>query len=357
MTKVHNFSAGPAILPKSAIEESIEGLRNFKNTGLSVVEISHRSPEWEEVMDDSVRLVKELLNFPDGYSVLFLQGGASTQFLMVPYNLLPTGKKAAYINTGSWSKKAIKEAKLFGEVDVVVSSEDKNFSYIPKDFNIPNDIEYFHFTANNTIFGTQFTKFPDADCPIITDMSSEMFSRPFDPGKMSLIYAGAQKNMGPAGATLVIVKDEILGKSGRTLPSMMDYNVHISKGSMFNTPPVFSIYLSYLTMKWIKAEGGLAEMERRNKEKAEILYKEIDENPLFEGTAAKEDRSLMNITFVATKPELEGKFLEKAKSANIYGIKGHRSVGGFRASCYNALAKESVEALVDVMQDFAKKNS
>lgn len=358
MTKVHNFSAGPSILPDSAIQESIKGLQNFKGTHLPVVSVSHRSPEWEEVMNDAVHLVKKLLNVPEGYEVLFLQGGASTQFMQVAFNFISEEQPGAYLNTGTWSKKAIKEAKLFGKVNVVASSEDKNFNYIPKDYSTPSHKNaYFHITTNNTIFGTQIKSIPNADCPIIADMSSDIFSRPIDVSKFSLIYAGAQKNMGPAGVTLVIAKKEFIAKRSRSVPSMMNYELMASKGSMFNTPPVFPIYLSYLTLKWVEEQGGLAAIEKRNQEKADLIYDEIDRNPLFEGTAAKEDRSHMNATFVAKNEAHHDAFMAMTKAKNLSGLKGHRSVGGFRASIYNALPLESVQALVSAMQEFSKENA
>jgi phosphoserine aminotransferase len=357
MTQVHNFSAGPAILPKEAIEEAMEGLRNFKGTGLSVVEISHRSPQWEETMADAEALIRELLGVSNDYAVLFLQGGASMQFSQIPFNLLPEGGTAAYLKTGTWASNAIKEAKYFGNVNVVASSEDKNFSYIPKGYSIPSDAAYFHITTNNTIFGTQMHQIPDSPIPLVADMSSDIFSRPVDVNKYALIYAGAQKNMGPAGVTLVIVKKDMVGKSGRKIPTMLDYKTHIDKESMFNTPPVFAIYLSYLTLKWVKKLGGVTAMQKRNEEKARTLYAEVDRNPLFTGTTAVEDRSIMNPTFVMTKPEMEDEFLRVAEEAGISGIQGHRSVGGFRTSLYNALPIESVNHLVGVMQEFAKKHA
>ncbi|MGB0432310.1 MAG: 3-phosphoserine/phosphohydroxythreonine transaminase [Bacteroidia bacterium] len=355
MSKVHNFSAGPAILPQEAIDQSIEALKNFEGTGLPLISVSHRSKEFVAVMDEAVANAKSLLGIPDGYSVLFLQGGASTQFYMVALNLLAEGKTAAYINTGAWAGKAIKEAKLVGNVNVLASSEDQNFSYIPKGYNVPADSAYFHITTNNTIFGTEIHEDYDVECPLVADMSSDIFSRPVDISKYDLIYAGAQKNIGPAGATLVIVKDEILGKAGRTLPTMMNYETHIKKESMFNTPPVFPIFVINETFKWLKSIGGVGEMYKLNKAKADLLYNEIDSNPMFKGTAAVEDRSLMNATFVLENESLQNDFLEYCKNANISGIKGHRSVGGFRASMYNAMDISSVQALVDVMKEFASK--
>ena len=356
-TKIHNFSAGPCILPQSVIQKAAEAVLNFKNTGLSILEVSHRSKEFVEVMDDAVAIVKELLNVPDGYEVLFLQGGASLQFTMCVQNLLPVNGKAAYINTGTWATNAIKEAKLFGDVDVIASSEDKNFSYIPKNIQIPSDASYLHFTSNNTIFGTQFKEFPKTDIPVIADMSSDIMSKVIQVADFDLIYAGAQKNIGPAGATVVIVKKDALGKNSRVIPTMLKYQTHIDGESMFNTPPCFSVYVCLLTMQWLKELGGVPVMEKMNQEKADLLYAEIDRNPLFEGTSAREDRSTMNPTFVLKNKEFDNAFLKLAESKGISGIKGHRSVGGFRASMYNALPLESVQALVDVMQEFEKTNA
>jgi phosphoserine aminotransferase len=357
MNRIYNFSAGPAILPQEAIEEAIEGMRNFKGTGLSVVEISHRSPQWEETMADATSLVRSLLNINDDYAVLFLQGGASLQFSMIPQNLLPVDGHAAYIKTGTWASNAIKEAKFWGNAEVVASSEDRNYSYIPKDYVIPSDAAYFHITTNNTIFGTQIHQIPDVKVPLVADMSSDIFSRSIDINKYDLIYAGAQKNMGPAGTTLVIVKKDILGKSGRKIPTMLDYRTHVEKGSMYNTPPVFAIYLSYLTMKWIEKSGGVDAMHKQDLEKAAVLYKEIDENPLFEGTTALEDRSYMNICFVMTRPEMEKDFLKLAEAEGCSGIQGHRSVGGFRVSLYNAQPKSNAEHFASIMKEFALKHA
>ena len=354
---IHNFSAGPCILPKSVMEKAAESIINYNNSGLSIIEMSHRSKDFLEVMEKAVSLVKELMNIPDNYDVIFLQGGASSQFHMTALNLLPLSGKGAYINTGTWAKKAIKEAKLLGEIDVVASSEDKNFSYIPKGFDIPTDASYLHYTTNNTIFGTQFKEIPKTNVPVIADMSSDILSKTIDVSKFDLIYAGVQKNIGPAGATLVIVKKGILGKTGRTLNSMMDYQIHIDKESMFNTPPCFSIYVSMLTMEWLKDLGGVKAIEKQNIKKAELLYSEIDRNSLFEGAANVEDRSLMNPTFKLKNNALSEQFLKKSIEAGISGIKGHRSVGGFRASMYNALPLKSVEVLVEVMKDFEKFNS
>ena len=354
--KKHNFSAGPCILPKEVIQKASEALLNFNELNLSLVEISHRSKEFVAVMSKAQSLVRELLNLPKNYSVLFLQGGASTQFLMTAMNLLKTNGKAAYINTGTWSKKAIKEAKMFGDINVISSSEDKNFSYIPKDFSCPKDIEYLHFTSNNTIFGTQFHEFPKVpeDTLLVCDMSSDIFSRNIDASKFDLIYAGAQKNMGPAGTTLVIIKNEILNKTGRKIPTMLDYTSHIEKESMFNTPPVFAIYVSMLTLEWLKNNGGIEWIEKINNKKAKLLYEEIDRNPLFKGIAAVEDRSTMNVTFVLTDQNKQEEFDKLWNEAGINGLKGHRSVGGYRASIYNALPIESVQVLVNTMQKLQK---
>ncbi len=352
--KKHNFYAGPSILPQFTIEKTAEAVKDFAGTGLSVMEISHRSKEFVAVMDEAQALVKELLNVPDGYSVLFLQGGASTQFLMAPYNLM--NKKAAYLNTGAWSKKAIKEAKFLGEVVVVASSEDANFNYIPKNFEVPADVSYLHYTSNNTIFGTRVNT-PKVDVPLVADMSSDIFSCPVDISKYDLIYAGAQKNLGPSGATLVIIKNEALGKVERPIPTMLNYQTHIDSGSMFNTPSTLPVYASLQTLRWLKELGGVEAIERINADKAAILYNEIDRNKLFECTVPHiADRSLMNVTFVMTLEyaSLEAEFLSFATSKGMVGIKGHRSVGGFRASIYNAMPKESVQALVDCMQEFEK---
>jgi phosphoserine aminotransferase len=354
--KKHNFSAGPCILPQEVLQQASEAVTNFNNLNLSLIEISHRSKDFVAVMDNAQALVKELLNLPEGYSVLFLQGGASTQFLMSAMNLLKTDGKAAYINTGTWSNKAIQEAEKLGDINVVASSKDKNFSYIPKEYSLDADLDYLHFTSNNTIFGTQFQEFPEVsgDTLLVCDMSSDIFSRKFDASKFDLIYAGAQKNMGPAGATLVIVKDEILNKTGREIPTMLDYTTHIKKESMFNTPPVFPIYVSMLTLEWLKKNGGVEWIEKINNAKAELLYAEIDRNPLFKGVAAKEDRSKMNVTFVLTDDTKQEAFDKLWNEAGINGLKGHRSVGGYRASIYNALPLESVQVLVDVMKELEK---
>ena len=350
--KKHNFYAGPSILPQYTIENTAKAIHNFADTGLSIMEISHRSKQFIAVMDETVALFKELLNIPEGYSVLFVGGGASSQFAMIPYNIL--NKKAAYLNTGSWAKKAIKEAKLFGEVDVVASSEDKNFTYIPKGYTIPSDADYFHITTNNTIYGTEIREDFDIDIPLIADMSSDIFSRVLDVSKYAIIYGGAQKNLAPAGVTFVIIKNDILGKVERSIPTMLNYQTHIDKGSMFNTPPCLPIYAALQTLNWLKNNGGVEAMEKINLEKAGMLYNEIDRNKLFKGTVEKEDRSIMNICFIMNEEykHLETDFFEFASSKGMIGIKGHRSVGGFRASTYNAMPKESIQALIDVMKEF-----
>ncbi|HEX7366421.1 MAG TPA: 3-phosphoserine/phosphohydroxythreonine transaminase [Pelobium sp.] len=352
----HNFGAGPCILPQEVFKQASQGVLNFNDTGLSILEISHRATEFVAVMDEAISLVKELLNVPDGYSVVFLQGGASMQFAMTAFNLLPEGKKAAFLETGVWAKKAFAEAKIIGDAEVVASSKDKNYSYIPKDYSIPADSAYFHCTSNNTIYGTQLHQFPKTNVGIVSDMSSDIFSRVINVADFDLIYAGAQKNIGPAGATVVIVKNEILGKSGRNIPSMLDYQKQIDADSMYNTPPVFSVYVSMLNLRWLKAKGGVAAIEQENIAKAKALYTEIDRNPLFKGTAAVEDRSNMSVCFVMENAELEKPFLKYAEEKGCVGIKGHRSVGGFRASLYNALPISSVHVLVEAMQEFADKN-
>ncbi|GGE20749.1 3-phosphoserine/phosphohydroxythreonine transaminase [Sphingobacterium cellulitidis] len=348
----HNFGAGPCILPKEVFEEASKAVIDFNGTGLSILEISHRSKEFEAVIIETEKLVRELLNVPAGYSILFLQGGASQQFAMVPMNLLPENGTASYLDTGVWATKAAKEAKKVGQVEIVASSSDQNYSYIPKGYSIPADSSYFHYTSNNTIYGTEVFDKPNTSVPTVVDMSSDILSRTIDVSEFDLIYAGAQKNMGPAGVTLVIVKDEILGKSGRTLPTIFDYEAHAKAGSMYNTPPVFSIYVSMLNLRWLKDKGGISVIEQENIIKARTLYDEIDRNPFFKGTAALDDRSRMNVTFVMDSPELEAEFLALAKERNLIGIKGHRSVGGFRASIYNALSISSINALVDTMREF-----
>ena len=351
--KKHNFCAGPSILPREVIEQTAQAILDFNGSGLSILEISHRSKDFQAVIDEAVALFKEILNIPEGYSVLFLGGGASMQFCMVPYNFLE--KKAAYLNTGVWAKKALKEAKGFGEAVEVASSADATFNYIPKGYTIPEDADYFHVTSNNTIYGTEIREDLDSPVPMIADMSSDIFSRPVDVSKYICIYGGAQKNLAPAGATFVIVKDEALNKVSRYIPTMLNYQTHIEGGSMFNTPPVLPIYSAMLTLRWIKANGGVEEMQRRAKERAELLYGEIDRNKMFRATVADpEDRSYMNICFVMSDEykELEADFMKFATERGMVGIKGHRSVGGFRASCYNAMPLESVQALVDCMKEF-----
>lgn len=353
---VHNYSAGPCVLPQEVFDKAAESIRDYNGTGLSIIEMSHRSKDFVEVMERAQALVKELLNVPDGYTVLFLQGGASLGFYMSSINFMKNeGGVGAYVDTGSWSSKAIKEAKLLGDVRVLASSKDQNYNYIPKGYEVPTDVDYVHLTSNNTIFGTQIKSFPESEAPLLCDMSSDIFSKPVDVSKFDLIYAGAQKNMGPAGTTVYIVKDEALGKTGRAIPSMLDLQVHASKDSMFNTPPVFAVYGSMLTMEWMKKEGGVEEMEKRNEAKAQLLYSEIDRNALFEGTTKAEDRSNMNPTFVLKDEEAHAaRFDQMWKDANINGLKGHRSVGGYRASMYNALGIDSVRVLVEVMKELER---
>ena len=355
MIKVHNFSAGPGILPAEVLKQAAAACINFDNLNLSLLEISHRSKNFDKVMEDARAIVKELLGLNDNYKVLFLGGGASLQFAMAPYNLLRTDGTAGYVNTGAWASKAIKEAKMIGNTKVIASSEDKKFTYIPKGYDIPTDLDYLHLTSNNTIFGTQYKQFPKSPVPLVCDMSSDMFSRKVNGNDFALIYAGAQKNMGPAGVTMVAVDETKLGKTGRKMLSMLDYQVHIKSDSMYNTPPVFPVYVSLLTLQWLKKNGGVEWIEKVNQKKADTLYNEIDRNSLFKGTTAKEDRSNMNVTFVMHKPELEVEFNKLAKEANLSGLPGHRDVGGFRASLYNALPLESVNALVEVMQACEKK--
>lgn len=350
--KKHNYSAGPCILPQEVFEKSAQAILNFNNLDLSILEISHRSKDFVAVMEEARALVLELLGLEGkGYQALFLHGGASLEFLMVPYNLMKENGKAAYLDTGTWASGAIKEAKHFGETVVLASSKTENYNHIPKDYTVPTDASYFHCTSNNTIFGTQMKSFPNVSVPLVCDMSSDIFSRSLDFSKFDLIYAGAQKNMGPAGTTLVVVKEEILGKTGRTIPSMLDYQQHIAKESMYNTPPVFPIYASLLTLQWLKNLGGIAAIEKINEAKASLLYTEIDRNPLFKGTAAAEDRSNMNATFVLNDENHTETFDKLWKAAGISGLTGHRSVGGYRASMYNALPLESVQVLVDVMKE------
>ncbi len=352
--KKHNFSAGPCILAPEVLQGAAAAVENFDGMDLSLIEISHRDKKFVAVMDEAMALSKELMGLDASYEVLFLQGGASLQFAMVPYNLLKEGGKAGYTVTGTWAKKAAEEAKLFGNVEILGSSADKNFNYIPKGYTVGDDLDYFHCTSNNTIFGTQMKDFPIANVPLVCDMSSDIFSHQLDFTQFDLIYAGAQKNLGPAGATLVAVKKDVLGRTGRTIPSMLDYVTHIDGESMFNTPPVFSVYTSLLTLRWMKAQGGLAAMEKHNAEKAALLYAEIDRNSLFYGTAATEDRSDMNACFLLHDEAHSEQFNTLWKEAGIVGINGHRSVGGYRASMYNALPLESVQVLVDVMQHLEK---
>lgn len=355
--KKHNFNAGPSILPRVAIENTAQAILDLNQTGLSILEISHRSKDFQAIIDEAVALFKELLHIPEGYHVLFLGGGASLQFCMVPFNLF--NKKAAYLETGVWAKKAIKEAKIFGEVAIVASSSDKNFTYIPKGFTIPTDADYFHVTTNNTIYGTELREDLDSPVPLVADMSSDIMSRPVDVSKYAIIYGGAQKNVGPAGVTFVIIREDVLGKVERNIPTMLDYRTHIKEGSLFNTPPVLPIYTVMQTLRWLKGLGGVNEMEKINQQKAKLLYDYIDQSRMFVGTAEKDSRSLMNVCFVM-KPQYTDKeeaFLEFAKSKGMIGIKGHRSVGGFRASLYNALPIESVKALIDCMEEFEMANA
>jgi phosphoserine aminotransferase len=354
--KKHNYSAGPCILPQEVFQKSAAAILDFNNSGLSLLEISHRSKDFVAVMDEARDLALELLDLKGkGYQTLFLHGGASLEFLMVPYNLMKVDGKAAYLDTGTWASAAIKEAKLFGEINIVASSKDKNYNYIPKGFTIPSDVDYFHCTSNNTIFGTQIKEFPNVSVPMVCDMSSDIFSRVLDFSKFDIIYAGAQKNMGPAGTTLVVIKEDILGKSGREIPSMLDYEKQIKAESMFNTPAVFPVYASLLTLQWLKKIGGIAAVEKLNQEKADLLYAEIDRNPYFKGAAKVEDRSNMNAVFLLENEEHSVVFDSIWKVAGISGLPGHRSVGGYRASMYNALPIESVQVLVDVMKDFESK--
>lgn len=353
--KKHNFSAGPSILPQYTFEETAKAVLNFNNMGLSIMEISHRSKDFEVVVNEAVTLFKELLSIPEGYSVIFLGGGASMQFCMVPYNLLE--KKAAYLNTGVWASKAIKEAKYFGEIVEIASSKDANFNYIPRNYSVPTDVDYFHITTNNTIYGTEIKEDLTSPVTLVADMSSDIFSRPVDVSKYGLIYGGAQKNLGPAGVAFVIVRNDILGRVSRPIPSMLNYQLHIENNSLYNTPPVLPIYSSLLTLRWLKEQGGVQAMQKRNQEKAALLYDEIERNRLFKPTVPnKEDRSIMNVCWIMEEQykELDQEFLSFAQSRGMVGIKGHRSVGGFRASLYNALPIESVNALIETMQEFEK---
>ncbi len=354
--KKHNFYAGPSILPAYTIENTAKGILDLDGIGLSVMEISHRSKEFMAIMEEAQSLIRELLEVPQGYHILFLGGGASMQFCMVPYNLMQ--KKAAYLNTGSWASKALKEAALFGEAIEVASSKDRNFSYIPKGYELPADADYFHITTNNTIYGTEIREDLDVPMTLVADMSSDIFSRPMDVSKYGIIYGGAQKNLAPSGLAFIIIREDILGQVDRPIPTIMDYRTHIDKGSMFNTPPVVPIFAALQTLRWLKDKGGIGAMEKINVEKAALLYDEIDRNPMFKCTVEDEaDRSLMNICFVMTDEykEREADFLAFASGRGMVGIKGHRSVGGFRASTYNALARESVVALIDTMKEFEKK--
>lgn len=355
--KKYNFSAGPAVLPREVIEKAASSVLDYNGSGFSILEVSHRSKDVVADMDKAIALVKELFGLGEEWEVLFLQGGASSQFFQVPMNLLNEDETAGYINTGAWSKKAIKDAKAYGKVNVLASSEDNNHNYIPKNYEIPSDLKYLHITTNNTIFGTQFHTMPETNVPLVADMSSDIFSRPIDATKYDLIYAGAQKNMGPAGVTLVIVRKSALGTVSRYMPAMLDYRTHIENVSMYNTPPVFAMYVSMLTLEWVKANGGLAAMAAKNEAKAKILYDELDRNSLFTGHAAKEDRSLMNVTFRVKSDELEAKFLDICKKEGLDGLKGHRSVGGFRASIYNALEAEGIQKLADLMRTFEEENA
>jgi len=355
MTK-YNFYAGPAILPKEVMAKAADSVRDLDGMGLSILEISHRSKEITAIMENAVSHVKELLGIGDGFEVLFLQGGASSQFYITAMNMLGAFETAGFVDTGAWSKKAITEQMAFGHVNVLASSKDKNYNYIPKGYDIPDDLKYLHVTSNNTIFGTQFQEFPDTKVPLVCDASSDIFSRPLDMSKFGIVYAGAQKNLGPSGVTLVIINKEFMKNQAREMPTMLNYNTHIKKASAFNTPPVFPIYVSMLTLEWIKANGGLAAMEKRNAEKAKLLYDEIDRNSMFEGTAATEDRSLMNVCFLPVNEDHTAAFLDKCAAAGCIGVKGHRSVGGFRASIYNAMPIEGVQTLVGVMKDFESAN-
>lgn len=357
MSVIHNFNGGPSILPKSVFEEASQAILNFNNTGLSILEIGHRTSIFQEVMDEARALVRELMQLDDEHEVLFLHGGASTQFMQVPMNLLDDKETSAYTDTGVWSTKAIKEAKLFGKVETVCSSKESNFDFIPKDFAVPNDSKYLHITTNNTIYGTQWQKIPKTSNSLVADMSSDIFSRLIDFNAFDLIYAGAQKNMGPAGVNLVVVNKNILGKVKRNIPTILDYRNHIKEGSMLNTPPVFAVYVCMLTLRWLKAQGGVAAIEKLNNEKAALLYAAIDENPLFTGTAHKYDRSKMNVCFVMNDNSLEEPFLKFTKEHGIVGIKGHRLVGGFRASLYNALPLSSVQVLAKLMNEFALQHA
>lgn len=352
-----NFSAGPSILPKSVFDEASQGVIDLNGSGLSILEISHRSKAFEEIIENARTYIKSLLNLSDDYAVLFLTGGASSQFYMIPMNLLNENETAGYLDTGTWAKNAIKESKLFGNIKVLASSSESNYNFIPKDYELPQDLKYIHYTSNNTIFGTQFHDLPNTNVPLISDMSSDIFSRPVDVNKFDLIYAGAQKNFGPAGVTLVIVKKSIVGKINRTIPTMLNYDTHIKNESMYNTPPAFVVFVSMLTLQWIMKNGGLSGMEKRNTDKAKLLYTEIDRNSMFYGHAVEEDRSKMNVCFRLHDENLEKEFLSLCEKENLQGLKGHRSVGGFRASIYNAMEITGVQKLVDVMKYFEEEKT
>jgi phosphoserine aminotransferase len=354
ITMKHNFTAGPAILPQSVIDKAAQAVKNFNGSGLSLLEVSHRGGDFDAVIEDARKLALEIYGLGDDYEALFMTGGASTQFALIPYNFL--NAKAAYLDTGTWADKAIKEAKFFGQVDVVGSSKSTNYDHIPKGYTVPADADYFHITTNNTIFGTQIHHMPEVSVPLVADMSSDIYSREIDANKFHLIYAGAQKNLGPSGVTLVLIRKSWLEQVKRAIPTMFAYKTFVDNLSLYNTPPVFPIYVAMENLRWIKEQGGLKAVEKHNQEKAQLLYKAIDELPLFKGVAATEDRSLMNITFTLSNPDLDKAFLGEAEAAGCVGLAGHRSVGGFRASTYNALAKESVQALIDVMTEFSKKH-
>jgi len=353
--KVYNFCSGPSILPKTVFEQAANAILDFRGKGLSILEISHRSDDFDEILQDARKRVKHLMQLNDDYEVLFLQGGASSQFMMIPFNILPVDGTAGIIDTGKWSIKAIKEANILANAKVVATSEDKHYNYIPKNWSLPSGLNYLHITTNNTIYGSQFFETPEVDIPLIADMSSDIFSRPWPYDKYDLIYAGAQKNIGPAGATIVVIKKELLGKTGRAIPSMLDFQKHIKGRSSFNTPPVFAVYVCWLTLKWIEAEGGLSVLGKRNATKAKLLYEEIDRNALFEAYVQTEDRSQMNVTFTIKDENKTSDFYDFCTKRNIVNINGHRSVGGFRASLYNAMDLEGVEVLVQAMKDFEKQ--
>jgi phosphoserine aminotransferase len=357
--KKHNFSSGPAILPAPVLREAARAVANYEGNGLSLLELSHRGSEFTAIIEEATALMKEIIGLPEGYQVLWLTGGASTQFYQVPFNLLNEGETAAYVDSGVWANKAIKEAKAFGNIEVLASSKEQNYTFIPKNYKIPKTAKYLHLTSNNTIYGTQLHKFPKSPVPLVCDMSSDFLSRPFNPEPFGLIYAGAQKNLGPAGVTVVIVREDMLGTVNRHLPSMLDYRTFIKEQSLYNTPPVFPIYVSMLTLRWIKKSGGLKAMQRKARTKGAVLYDEIDQNPIFRGTVAKEDRSLMNACFVMEDKyaALEDDFMKICKANGLVGLKGHRSVGGFRASMYNAMPKSSVVVLAELMRDFAAKKA